>query len=153
MVVDALGTETERRGIGVAGLDLETRPVDGATVEARGRASLQAATSQAQFLQSFPKKNGSRLTGASRGILLFAAVDEAVEESAGGDDHGGGADGAAVAQANAAANAVVRHWSVVVRQSRSLDFVRLHLTPLGMTRGRFDDQVRDFRLLDLKIRL
>src|SRR6266852_4052775 len=50
VVSDAFGAETERRGIGIAGLNLEGRPVDGASVETGRRAGLQAATAQAELL-------------------------------------------------------------------------------------------------------
>ena len=45
------GAEAEGRGIGVAGLLLEARPVDGAAVEARRRSGLQAAVAQAEALR------------------------------------------------------------------------------------------------------
>src|SRR5882724_1294621 len=41
---DALGAEAKGRGIGVARLHGELRPVDGASVETRRSAGLQAAT-------------------------------------------------------------------------------------------------------------
>ena len=115
---DALGAEAEGRGIDVAGLKLELRPVDGAAVEARRRAGLQAAAAKAELLQRFAEQDGGGFAGASGGILLLAAVDESVEESAGGDDDGVGADGAAVAKADAAADC--GRWSLVVgrRQRR-----------------------------------
>ena len=97
----APGAEAERSGIGVARLLRETRPVDGASVEARRSAGLEAASAQAELFQSLAEQDGVGLTGASRGILLFAAVDETVEECSGGDDHGRCADGAAVSKLNA----------------------------------------------------
>ena len=98
---DALGAEAEGRGIGVAGLRCEARPVDGAAIEARRRAGLEAASAQAEILQSFAEQDGVGLAGASGRILLLAAVDEAVEKSSGGDDDGVRADGAAVAELDA----------------------------------------------------
>src|SRR5271166_2816731 len=97
----ALGAEAEWRGIFVAGLDREARPVDGASIEARRSASLQSASAQAEFLQSFSEQDCIRLARASCGILLLAAVDQSVEECSGGNDDGLGADGATVAEANA----------------------------------------------------
>ena len=111
------GAKAERGGIGVAGLHLKLRPVDGAAVETRRRSGLQPATAQAKLLQSFAQKHGGGFAGASRGILLLAAMDQAVEERAGGDDDSGRADGASVAQADAAdslALIVVGRWSLVV---------------------------------------
>ncbi len=58
----------------------------------------ETASAQAQFLESFAEEHGVGFSGASGGILLFTAVDQAVEERAGGDDDGLGADGAAVAE-------------------------------------------------------
>ena len=117
---DPLRAEAERSGIGIAGLSGEARPVDGASVEARRSAGLEAASAQAELLQGLAEQDCVGLAGTSGGILLFAAVDEAVEESSSGDDDGGRADGASVAEANAedaaavVGNAVVGRWSLVV---------------------------------------
>ena len=104
---DALGAEAERRGIVVAGLHLKAGPVDGAAIEARRSAGLEAASAQAEIFQRFAQQDGVGFTGASGGILLLAAVDQAVEEGAGGDDDGLGADGAAVAEFDAEDSAAV----------------------------------------------
>src|SRR5579864_9478045 len=42
-----LGAETKRGGIGVTGLHVKLRPIDGAAIEAGRRASFQAASAQA----------------------------------------------------------------------------------------------------------
>src|SRR6266849_1817893 len=148
----APGAETEWCGIGIARLFLKTRPVDGASVETRGSAGLEAATAQAKLLQSFAKKHGGRLAGASGGILLLAAVDQAVEERTGGDDDGASTDGAAVAQADAADNpAVVGRWSLVVGKTRFIGAVGQRRTTID--RQLFYDKLRNFCLLDLQVRL
>ncbi len=98
---DAAGTKAERRGIDVARLELELRPVNGAAIEARRSSGLEAAAAKAQLLERFSEQDGGGFAGASGGVLLFAAVDQTVEEGAGGDDDGLRADGAAVAQADA----------------------------------------------------
>ena len=98
---DPPGTKAERRGIVVAGLHLKLRPVDGAAVEARRRTRLEPATPQTKLLEGLAQKHGGGFAGASRGILLFAAVDQAVQKRAGRDDDSGGADGASVAEADA----------------------------------------------------
>ena len=85
---DPPGAKAERRGIVVTGLHLKLRPVDGAAVEARRRAGLEAATAQAELLERFAQKHGGRFAAASGGILLLAAVDQAVEKRAGRDDDG-----------------------------------------------------------------
>src|SRR5690348_3239972 len=89
---DALCAETEGRGIGVPGLLFKPRPVDGAAVETRRRSGLQSAAPQAKLLQSFSQQNSIGFTGAACWILLFPAVNQAIEECAGGDDDGLGAD-------------------------------------------------------------
>ena len=77
------------------------RPVDGAAVEARRRAGLEAALAEAEALQGLAEEDAGGFAGAAGGVLLLAAVDEAVEEGAGGDDGGGGVDSAAVAELQA----------------------------------------------------
>ncbi len=66
---DPAGAEAERRGVGVARLRGETRPVDGAAIQTRRRAGLEAAAAQAQRLQKFAQQHGSRLAAASGGIM------------------------------------------------------------------------------------
>src|SRR5580704_1331251 len=102
---DALGAEAEWRGIGIAGLNLEARPVDGASIEARGRTSLEAAAAQAKILEGFAEEDGIWLTRAASRILLLSAMDEAVQERARGDNHGEGTDSAAIAEADSADDA------------------------------------------------
>ena len=89
-------------GFGVAGLWLELGEVDGAGVEARGRAGLEAGAAEAELLERLAEEDGGglvgALVGAAGGALLLAAVDEAVEEGAGGDDGGGGTEFGAVAE-------------------------------------------------------
>src|SRR5579863_3880466 len=94
----ALGAEAEWRGVGIARLGRTSRPVDSASIETRRSAGLEAAAAQSQLLQRFAKKHCIRLTGTPRGILLLAAMNEAVEKSPGGDDDGLRADSAAVAE-------------------------------------------------------
>ena len=98
---DLLGAEAEGSGIGVAGLLFEGIPADGAAVEAGRRAGLEAAGAQAEGAQCFAEQDAGGLAAAAGGIALFAAVDEAVEEGAGGDDGGAGKEVAAVAELEA----------------------------------------------------
>ena len=100
MMRHTLGTKTKRRGIGIAGLYCETRPINRSAVEPRRRSGLEPATAQPQFLQRFAKKYCWRFAGSSCRILLLAAVDEPIEKSAGGDNSGAGANGTAVAKSN-----------------------------------------------------
>ena len=126
---DAARAKAEGRGVGVAGLQFELRPVDGAAIEARGSAGLQAASAQAEFLQRFAEQNGGRLTGTAGGILLLATVDESVEECAGRDDDGAGRDAAAVAQEDA--GDAVRQFSVLGPQIRLRSISRVQLITEG----------------------
>src|SRR4051794_35323025 len=57
---DLLGAETEWRRLGVSRLHLEARPVDGAPVETRRSASLQAASTQTERLQRFAQQHRGR---------------------------------------------------------------------------------------------
>ena len=150
-------------GVGSAspGCTWKLRPVDGAAVEARRRAGLEAAAAQAKLLQRFAQQDGGRFAGASRGILLLAAVDQAVEKRAGGDDDGGGADGAAIAEADAEDSlaSVVGRRSLVGLPGFGSQFLscRVPGARASLNAGRADDgfhnQIRHFRLLDFQIRL
>ncbi len=63
---DALRAKAERRGIDVAGLLGEARPVDAASIEARRSAGFEAASAQAEILQRLAQQDGVGLAGASR---------------------------------------------------------------------------------------
>src|SRR6266853_3636947 len=97
---DSPGAKTERRGIGIAGLHLKPRPVDGPPVETRRRPSLKPATAQTELLERFPQQHRSRLSGASRRILLLAAVDQAVQKCAGRNNNSRRANGTSVTEAD-----------------------------------------------------
>src|SRR5215468_3341065 len=106
------GPKTEGRGIGIARLKLETRPIDGAAIEPRRSTRLQTAASQTQFLQRFAEENGRWLAGTSRRVLLLATVDETVQERPGGDDYSVCTDGPTVAKTNANnPPSVISRWS------------------------------------------
>src|SRR5205807_5899537 len=85
---DAPGAKAEWCGIGVSWLHGKPRPIDGAPVQTRGRTCLQAAAAQAQVFEGLAKQDCSGLAGTPRGILLFAAVNQPVEEGSGRDDDG-----------------------------------------------------------------
>ena len=88
------------KGVGSAspGCSSKAFPVDGAAVEARRRAGLEAAGAKAEGAERLAEQDGGGLPAAAGGIALFAAVDEAVEEGSGGDDGGAGEEVAAVAE-------------------------------------------------------
>ena len=82
------------------------------------------------LLQDFAEQDGGWFAGASGRVLLLAAVDQAVEESAGGDDDGLGADGAAVAKADADGSLDARRrWSLV-----AWSLAKTSLSSLGSVR-------------------
>ena len=56
---------------------------------------------QAEPLQGFAQQDRRRLAAASGGILLLTAVNQPVQERAGGDDDGLRAHGAAVSELHA----------------------------------------------------
>src|SRR5216684_6854314 len=101
VVGHAPGTKTERSRIRIAGLRRKARPVDSASIKPWRSARLQAADSQSELLQRFAQQNCVRLAGASRRILLLAAMNQPVEKCSGGDDDGLRADSAPVAKADA----------------------------------------------------
>jgi len=53
VVRDASGAEAERSGIFVARLLGETRPVDGASIQSRRSAGLEATSAESEFLEGF----------------------------------------------------------------------------------------------------
>src|SRR6266567_3549877 len=111
---DTLGAKTEGRGIGIAGLDLEFRPVNGATVQARWSSGFETASPQPELFKSFSKQDRGRFAGTARRILLLAAVNQAVEKRSGGDDDSPRADRAPVAKTDSQdPSLVVGRWLLV----------------------------------------
>src|SRR5436305_6220309 len=88
MMRHALPPEPEGRRILIARLHRKARPVNAAPVKAWRSSSLQPASAQPQILQRFTQQHRVRLTRTSRRILLLAAMNEAIEKSACGDDDG-----------------------------------------------------------------
>src|SRR5581483_12032568 len=101
MVSHAPGAKAERRRIVVSRLHRKSRPVDAAPVEAGRSAGLQAASPQAQSLQSLSQQDGVGFARPPRGILLLTAMDQSVEECSRGDDDRFSSDRAPVAEAHA----------------------------------------------------
>jgi hypothetical protein len=71
-------------------LGFEPVPGDGAAVEARGRAGLEAAHREMEAVEAVGERLGGRLAHAAAGAGAVADMDHAVEECAGGEDHGAG---------------------------------------------------------------
>src|SRR5258708_10681434 len=138
----SLGAKTEGRGIVVSRLLRETRPIDGAPIEARRRSGLEPASAQAEVLQRLSEQNRIRFPRTSRRILLLSTVNQTIEKGAGCDDHSLGAHGAAVAKANSKnAASGIRCVAVVFDGSSG--------SREPGAGGRFHNQLRHFGLLDL----
>ncbi len=100
MVRHPPGAEAEWRGIVVAGLHLELRPVNAASIETRRRPGLQTAAAQSKRLQRFTQQDRVWFPAASGGILLLAAMDKPVQKCSSGDDDRLRRDKASVTKAN-----------------------------------------------------
>ena len=79
-------------------LGLEALPRHRAAVEAGHRAGLQPLQGQAEAPQGVREGVGRAIPGASAGGLVFAAVHQAAQEGAGGQDHRPGVEHASVGQ-------------------------------------------------------
>ncbi len=89
----------------VAGLHFQGGPIDAAAIEPRRRAGFQTAERKADRFQRARKPHGRRFSDAASGNLLFADMDEAAQEGAGGENHGAAGNLAAIGEfhpANAA---------------------------------------------------
>jgi len=95
---DALGQGGERHRRVVARLHLQRRPVDGAPIQPCRGSSLQARQREAGAGQRRRQTVGRRVTHPAGRPALLAAMDQAAQEGAGGDDDGTRADTAAVGQ-------------------------------------------------------
>lgn len=84
--LDALGEERERDRLGVGRLHLEARPVDAAPVEPRRGAGLEPAHAKAKAVEPIRKADRRRLADSAGRNPLLADMDDALEESAGGED-------------------------------------------------------------------
>ena len=98
---DLLCAKAERSGIVIAGLHRKTRPVDGASVETRRCACLQAASAKSKQFERLAQKLRWRLTRTPCGVGLLSAMNQAIEERACGDDHSASLNLPAIAQLNA----------------------------------------------------
>ncbi len=97
-LLDALGQRRERLRRLVAGLHLDRAPVDGAAVEPRRRAGLEAAERKSEPLQRERQADRRRLADAAGRGLALADMDQAAQEGAGGEHDGPCPDLASVRQ-------------------------------------------------------
>ena len=102
--------KTERGGVNVSGLHFEARPVDRTSIETRRRTGFEATSTESKILEGFAEQNGGGFATASGRILLFAAMDQPIQECAGGDDDSLRANGAPVAKLHATNSG---QWPVV----------------------------------------
>src|SRR5579859_6670110 len=96
--VDSFRQERKRRGLGIAGLGLELRPVDGAAVEAGRGTGFEASPLKAESAQLIAEDLGGCFAVAAASVGHLADMRQAVQKSSGRDDHGAGADGAPVTE-------------------------------------------------------
>src|SRR5947209_18794765 len=71
MMRNPLGSKTEWRRIGIAGLNLKLRPVAGTVIEPRRSTGLKPASAQPELFQRLAEKDRSRFAGPSCRVLLF----------------------------------------------------------------------------------
>ena len=95
-VGDGLRHRAEGLGVGVAVIGGEAVPVDGAAIEARGGAGLEAAEGEGEAVERLGQANGGGVAHAAGGFAVVADVDDAAEEGAGGEDGGGAGEAGAV---------------------------------------------------------
>jgi hypothetical protein len=76
-----------RNRVQIARLFRQAREIDRAAVDTRRRSGLQPALRQLQFLQPRCQREGRRIAGATRRIVLQPDVDQAVQKRAGRQDH------------------------------------------------------------------
>ena len=87
-LLDALGQRRERLRRLVAGLHLDRGPVDGAAVEPRRRAGLEATERKPDPLQRERQTDRRRLADAAGRRLALADMDQAAQERSGGENDG-----------------------------------------------------------------
>ena len=100
-LVDPVGQEGEGDGVGVAGLGFEAGEVDGAAIEARGGAGLEAEEFEAERAKAAGEAAGGDVAAAAALGFGLAGVHDGLEEGAGGEHDGAGlvVDPAAAADA------------------------------------------------------
>ena len=81
-MISPAAQEREDRLGRVAVLDSHQAEVDGAGVDARGRAGLEPAHGEGQFAQARGQADGGRVAGAAARVVGEAHVDAAGQESA-----------------------------------------------------------------------
>src|SRR5581483_7746270 len=134
--LDFVRAERKRRRLRISRLDLEAAPIDGSRVQPGRRARFQTPAAQPKIPQSFPEHDRRRFTAAACGIGLLPAMDEAIEERAGGDDDGPGADQPPIAEsypAHAPGGKTVKRWTGLLLENQIYDLGLLdHQIALGL---------------------
>ena len=125
----------------------QTRPADGAAIEARGRSGLEPAGAESKSSQCLAEQDAGGLSAAARGILLLSAVNQAVEEGTGCDDGGGGEQRAAVAELEAEDAAAGTDGARKLNQISNFDSVR---SQLALPCSVFEHEIHHLGLADMK---
>ena len=86
------GNTTEGLNIVISGLALEPGEVDGAPVDARRRAGLQAPDRELALTQPSRQRIRGRIAGTAALVTLQPHMDTSAEERAHGHHHAGGLD-------------------------------------------------------------
>ena len=132
----ALGSKTKWRGIDVAGLRLEFRPVNAAPIQPRRGSSLKTAPTQPEALQRLTEKHRRRLPRSTSRSLLFAAVDQPIQKCSSCNDDGARANPAVVTKHNPANRRVFQNQIRNFRFPNRQIFLGLqnlaHFHPVGL---------------------
>src|SRR5262249_5811991 len=86
LLSDPASAEAEGRGIVIAGLHLEARPIDSPAIEAWRRSRFQPAAAKPEQLERLTQQLRRRLPASTSGIGLLAAMDQPVEKRSGGNN-------------------------------------------------------------------
>src|SRR5262245_47611462 len=86
-MITAAPQEREHRPRFITRLFLQSRVVDGAAIDARRRAGLQAGRARCEFAQSRSQSQGRRITGAPAREVFQAYMDTTTEKGAGGQHY------------------------------------------------------------------
>ena len=84
---DLFGAKRKRRRRLVTGLHFEARVVDGSRIKTWAGPGLQAPDAKAELAQMIAQAHRGEVTGAACRVMLLADMHEALQKSAGGENH------------------------------------------------------------------
>src|SRR4051794_32383649 len=105
--LDALRQEREGSRHGIAVLLLKSGPVDGTSVQTRGRSRLQAGPTQSESAQLCAQGVGGSFAITAAVVLVLADVRKSIQKRSGGDDDGCGLQISPVFQPNPGDNSAL----------------------------------------------